>query len=187
MSKRPKAQSVDKQGEADGFSPPMAYQPRVLDGGYTRIDVSVPPEKLSILHKAIISTCQAPFKLRYVRMIDRQRGQLPKQESWVVVELSQDRLQQICDHFNTLFYHDGRNQIWIQGASGEQLVLDELGMLYVYPDDFSFRELLNTMGWVEADHESMDTRDYVLVNLCAEADQEERELFQSLGMVRWDG
>jgi len=187
MSNQPKAQSVTQQGAPDGFIPPMAYQPQILDGGYTRIEVSAPPSKLSFIHKKLVATLQSPLKIRYVRMIDRVKGQLPKPESYVAVELSMERMMEACTHCSTLFYHDGRNQIWIRGSGEEQIVLDELGMIYIYPDDFLFRDTLNGLGWVEAKHESMAERDYVKVFFDPAADSEETMLMQSLGMIRWEG
>ena len=186
-SKQPKSQSVTKQGGLDGFIPPMAYSPQVIDGGYTRIEISAPSSKLSFIHKKLLEVMQPPFKVRYVRMTDRLHGQLPKPESYVAVELSKERLIQVCSEYETLLYHDARHQFWIRGAAEEQLVLDELGMLYIYPDDFLFRETLSQYGWIAASHESMATRDYVKVYFDAQADQEEQSLMHSLGMIRWEG
>ena len=187
QSKQPKSQSVTKQGALDGFIPPMAYSPQVIDGGYTRIEISAPSSKLSFIHKKLLEVMQPPFKVRYVRMTDRLKGQLPKPESYVAVELSRERLMQICDECETLLYHDARHQLWIRGASEEQLVLDELGMLYIYPDDFLFRDTLSQYGWIEANHESMATRDYVKVFFAPQADEQEQTLMHSLGMIRWEG
>ena len=187
MSNQPKSQSVTQQGAPDGFIPPMAYQSQVLDGGYTRLEVSAPPSKLSIIHKKLVATLQAPLKIRYVRMIDRIKGQLPKPESFVAVEVGMERMLEACTKCQKLFYHDGRNQIWIRGADEEQIVLDELGMIYVYPDDFLFRDILQTAGWVETKHQSMAERDYVKVFFDPSADSEEQVLLQSLGMIRWEG
>ena len=39
---RPKAESVTVTGDPDGFAPPRCYCPEVLDGGFTRVVVSVP-------------------------------------------------------------------------------------------------------------------------------------------------
>ena len=187
MSNQPKSQSVTQQGAPDGFVPPMAYQSQVLDGGYTRLEVSAPPSKLSFVHKKLVAALQAPLKIRYVRMIDRIKGQLPKPESFVAVEVSMARILEACTQCQTLFYHDGRNQIWIRGAGDAQIVLDELGMIYVYPDDFLFRDVLQEAGWIEAKHESMAERDYVKVFFDSDADAQEQTLLQSLGMIRWEG
>jgi hypothetical protein len=186
-SKLAKAESVTKQGEADGYVPPSAYCARVLRGGYTRLDISTPMDKLAIIHRELVKTIQFPCKIRYVRMTDRQSGQLEKPESYVAVEISKDRMLQALQSFEELFYNDGRNQLWIQGASEEQIVLDELGMLYVYPDDFVFRDTLTMLGWPEMKHESMAQRDYVKVNFSVVADEQERSLITSFGLVRWEG
>ena len=184
---QPKSVSVTKQGAPDGFMPPMAFNPQLLDGGYTRIEISSPPSKLSYIHQKLVEVLRPPLKLRYLRMTDRKKGQLPKPESFVAVELTKERVLQLCSHCETLLYHDARHQLWLQGADQEQLVLDELGMVYIYPDDFLFRDTLVASGWVEAKHDSMASRDYVKVFFSAEADQEEETLMSSLGMVRWEG
>jgi len=186
-SKLPKAESVTQQGDSDGYIPPSAYSARVLPGGYTRLDISTPMDKLSIVHKELAKSLQFPCKIRYVRMIDRQQGQLEKPESYVAVDVSRERLLGLLEDCSDLIYHDGRNQLWILGDSQEQLVLDELGMLYVYPDDFMFRDILTQLGWPEMKHESMADRDYVKVNFTSEADGQEQYLLQSFGLVRWDG
>ena len=113
--------------------------------------------------------------------------QLPKPESYVAVEITKERMLHICEECSTLLYHDARHQIWIRGIQEEQLVLDELGMLYVYPDDFLFRETLDASGWIEAKHESMADRDYVKVFFDAQADEQEKQLLLALGMIRWEG
>ena len=187
MSILPKAQSVTKQGAADSYVSPMAFRSQVLDGGYTRLEISAPPAKLAIVHQQLAKLLSPPLKLRYVKMTDRQAGQLEKPESYVAVELSKERIEQTLNFFDKLFYHDGRNQLWILGIDGAQLVLDEIGMIYVYPDDFAFRDALTNLGWVEAQHQTMADRDYVRVNFLTEGDELERSLMQSLGLIRWEG
>ena len=186
MSFVPKAQSVTKQGAPDGYVSPMAFKGQVLEGGYTRLEISSPPGKISVVHKALARLLSSPLKMRYVRLTDRQKGQLPKPENYVAVELPKERVEQALTMFEALLYQDGRNQLWLLGLDGEQLILDELGMIYVYPDDFSFREALQKLGWVEANHQTMADRDYVRVNFMAQADEQEQSLIQSLGMVRWE-
>ena len=186
MSKPPKAQSVDKDGNEDGFIPPIAYQRQVLHGGYTRLEISAPPDKLQIVHRYLADRVSMPCKLRYVKMTDRETGQqLSKPKSYVAVEVSKERLMQALDTFADLFYHDGRNQLWIRGLDEEQIVLDELGMIYTYPDDFLFREALAELGWLESSHQSMASRDYVRVNFLSSADAQEKALIQSLGMIQY--
>lgn len=183
----PKAISVTKAGEPDGYVPPMAYKLQVLDGGYTRLVVSTPPNRLRLVHRTLVLALQPPLKLLYVRMTDRVHGQLPKPEQYVAVELSQERVLDTLDRFAPLIYNDGRNQVWVRSALNEQIVLEEIGALYCYPDDPLFRDQLEQFGLVEARHESIDTRDYIKVNFLSEADDMERELMQELGLVRWQG
>ena len=128
----------------------MAFQGQILEGGYTRLLVSAPPAGLKAAHLALVEAITFPCNFRYLRLTDRLHGQLPKPESYAAVNISKERMLQALDAFSSLFYWDGRNQIWIQGRMEEKIVLDELGMIYVYPDDFSFRDALSGIGWVEA-------------------------------------
>lgn len=183
----PKASSVTKDGEPDGYVPPMAYKLQVLDGGYTRLVVSTPPNRLRLIHRTLVLALQPPLKFLYIRLTDRIRGQLPKPEQYVAVELSQDRVLDALDKYAPLIYNDGRNQIWVRSALNEQIVLEEIGALFCYPDDPLFRDKIEQFGIVEARHESIDTRDYVKVNFLAEADAMEKDLMHELGLVRWQG
>ena len=187
MKLGPKAQSVTEAGMPDGFIPPMAYHPQILDGGYTRLEISSPPDRLRIAHQTLVKCINGPFKVRYVQMTSRANGQLPKPKSYVGVEISQARLLQALDAYGPLLYHDGRCQIWILGAMNEQLVIDEIGMMYLYPDDPSFQHALSQLGWHNMSHQSMASRDYVRVNFLSEADSLEMSLIQSLGLVEWEG
>ena len=182
-----KAHSVNEDGTPDGYTPPSAYTDRVLPGGMTRIEVSSPAEKLHFVHKALVESIQYPCKVRYLKLTDRQRGQLEKPESYVAVDVSKARMLQALEDYHDLFYEDARHQLWILGAQQEQIVLDELGMIFVYPDDFLFREVLAQMGWSTEKHEGMDTRDYVKVHFRRVADEQEQTFFQRFGLTRWEG
>ena len=182
-----KAHSVNEDGTPDGYHPPSAYTDRILPGGMTRLEVSSPADKLSFVHKALIESIQFPCKIRYLKMTDRQKGQLSKPESFVAVDVSKARMMQALDSYHDLIYEDARHQLWILGAQEEQIVLDELGMIFVYPDDFLFREVLAQMGWSTEDHEGMDTKDYVKVHFRSIADKQEEHFFQRFGLTRWEG
>jgi hypothetical protein len=186
MNLPPKAQSVTKAGNPDSFLPPMAFDKQVLEGGYTRLEISSPSDRLNIIHQALVAALSPPLKMRFVRMASREKGQLAKPESYVGVELSNERVLQACKSFKSLLYHDGRCQLWILGAKQEQLVLDDIGMMYLYPDDPSFQDILKDFGWRDMPHQSMASRDYVKVNFLKEADEQEQSLIQSLGLVMWD-
>ena len=183
----PKATSVTRQGAPDGFTPATFYQPELLQGGVTRLAVSAPVERLRVAHRALVEALQPPLKLLYVQLTDRTSGQLPKPRQLVAVELSRDRVLEALDQYRRLVYHDGRHQLWIRGAMGEQLVLEELGVLYVYPDDFSFRDILEENGIPEGRGETMASRDYVRVEFLSEADAEERAMISSLNLLPWAG
>lgn len=182
-----KAHSVNEDGTPDGYMPPSAYTDRVLPGGMTRLEVSSPASKLHFVHKALVESIQFPCKVRYLKLTDRQRGQLEKPESYVAVDVSKARMLQALEEYHDLFYEDARHQFWILGAQQEQIVLDELGMIFVYPDDFLFREVLAQMGWSTESHEGMDTRDYVKVHFRRVADEQEQTFFQRFGLTRWEG
>lgn len=183
-----KAFSVNEQGEADGFKPPTSFCPRILEGGFTRLEVSSPTDKLAIIHKELVKTISFPCKLRYLKLTDRQSGeQLQNPKSFVAVDISKARMMQALEDFTELFYFDGRHQLWILGSEGEQIILDELGMIYIYPDDFLFRDTLMKLGWPEVKQDSMSDRDYVQVSFLAMADIQEDSLLQSFGLVEWSG
>ena len=182
-----KAHSVNEDGTPDGYHPPSAYTDRILQGGMTRLEISSPPNKLFFVHKALVESIQYPCKVRYLRMTDRKKGQLAKPESYVAVDVSKARILQALDEYHDLFYEDARHQLWILGAQNEQIVLDELGMIYVYPDVFLFREILAQLGWSTEKHEAMDTRDYVKVHFRSVADEQEERFFQRFGLTRWEG
>jgi len=187
MGERTKADSVDREGRADGFVPASFYTREVLEGGYTRLVISLAPDRLEEVHRALAARLQAPVKVMYQQLTDRRSGQLPKPISRVAVEVSTDRLLDALECYRRLIYQDGRHQLWIQGANRAQLVLEEIGIIYLYPDDPSFHEILDESGVDEGKGESMATRDYIRVNFLSECDAEETGLWQSLGMVEWAG
>lgn len=188
MERPPKAQSVTKEGEPDGFSPPAVMVPQVLDGGYTRLLASVPPEGLIALHQDLLRELSAPWKVLYVRLTDRAKGQLEKPEQLVGVDLAPAAVMAALRECEDLIYRDGRHQLWVRGHRGEQVVLEELGVIYVYPDDPSFREVCERHGLrEELRATTMAERDYVRVNFVAEADGQEDRLRFRLGLQGWAG
>ena len=188
MSLPPKAQSVTQEGAPDGYISPLAYTPQILDGGHTRLMVSAPPEQLERVHRALVQALAPPLKFLYVLQVERGgRGQLPRPEHYVAVELSQLKVLRALQDYRALAYHDGRAQIWIRSRLNEQIVLEETGVIYIYPDDLLFRDALDGLGVPEQPHESMADRDYVRVNFVAGADREQMQLMHALGLVRWQG
>lgn len=185
MTLPPKAESVTQSGAPDGFQPALAWQAQVLAGGYTRLVVSAPAERLAEVHQALIAALEGPLRVLYRQLTDRGAGQLPKPRDWVGVEIDHARLLAALEGTAPLVYHDGRHQLWIKGQGPEQVVLEEIGVLYAYPDDPAFRDALAERGVPEARVPTMAERDYVKVNFLAQADALERQLIGALGLSRW--
>lgn len=181
----PKATSVTVTGQPDGWVAPRSFRAQQAPDGMTRLVISVPPEELPAVHLRLLDRLEAPWSVRYLRLTDRQKGQLPKPENWVRMDAPPEAVRTALSARPGLVWHDGRHQVWIRGRMGDQVVLDELGVLYCYPDDPAFREALT--GLPEGSAVGMDGRDYVRVELLAEADAEEASLMQELSLQRWDG
>ena len=189
MTEASKAVSVTEMGIPDGFTPTLAYQGQVLDGGHTRIEVSSSTKELGQIHRKLVESFTFPCKVRYVKLTDRQEGQYQKPKSYVAVNVGREIILEALTHLQELIYHDGRHQIWISGLQEEQIVLDELGMIYIYPDDFRFRDVLEELGVTEKlpsdnSYQTMAQRDYVMVNFSKRADEQEVTLLQSIGFVQ---
>jgi hypothetical protein len=181
----PKAQSVTVDGEPDGFVAPRAWRPEVFGDGHTRIVVSVPSEELPTVHLALVGALEGPLGVRYVQLTDRVKGQLPVPEGRVAMGVEPDRAIAALKARPELVWGDGRHQVWTRGALGETVILDELGLLYLSPDDPLFRDALTAQGIPESSAPTMDSRDYVKVTFVAEADAQEASLWDELKMLRW--
>ncbi len=102
----------------------------------------------------------------------------------MAVELPTELVVAELEARHALVWHDGRHQLWARGHFREQVVLDELGVLYCYPDDPSFRDVLENVP--QRKDLTLDTRDYVQVNFVASADEQERSLWERFGMREWE-
>jgi hypothetical protein len=180
----PKAESVDAAGARDGFDAPRAFRAEVVGPGFTRLVVSAPPGELPAIHQALVRRLEPPFRLLYQRLTDRSLGQLPKPEHHVAVELGAEPVLAALVACAPLVYHDGRHQLWIEGRDEAKVVLEETGVVYVYPDDPSFRDVLDAHGVREGDDRNVGDRDYVRVNFLAEADALEAQLLRTLQLKR---
>jgi hypothetical protein len=182
----PKAESVDEAGARDGFQAPRAYRSEVVGPGFTRLVVSAPAPDLAAVHQALVRCLEPPFRVLYQRLTDRTKGQLPKPEHLVAVELGGRVVLDALASCAPLVYHDGRHQLWIEGCHDAKVVLEETGVIYVYPDDPSFRDVLAAHDVGEGDDRNVGDRDYVRVNFLVEADALESDLVKALGLKRWD-
>jgi len=183
-----KAESVEQDGSPDGFVPPSFYEAEVLSGGVTRLKISLPTHQLEAVHRALTEALQSPLKIRYLQFTDRQHtGQLPKPINWIGVDKTHEEVLHGLEQCRGLVYHDGRHQLWIRGHAEEQLVLEEIGIMYLYPDDPSFRDILEKHGVAEGTGQTIAERDYVKVNFAATFDEEEERLISEWGLIQWGG
>ena len=178
-----KATSVNQDGSPDGFVPPIAYRVDVSPDGVTRIACSSGPKLLMALD-AVVGAMQGPVGVLWVRQVDRQQGrQLAKPERWVAIDKDKTQVSSVLARCRNLLTMDGRGQLWLRGGFREQVVLDELGTLYCYPDDPSFRDALEAVGIQEKPHQNLEDRDYVRVNFSGTADAEEQLLIHELALA----
>jgi len=184
-----KAFSVTEDGEADGFENPLLYAQEIGPDGSTRILVSCGPDRLQELHEALVEGLQAPLSVLYVQVVDRVTGadQNADPKRWLSLEQPKERVLTAMRAASLLLYRDARAQLWVRGALGEQLVLDELGLLYVYPDHPSFRDILEARQVPQIAAPTIADRDYVRVAFCSEADSEEQALLQALNLSPLEG
>lgn len=178
-----KAQSVTEAGEPDGFAPPEAWRAEVSPDGVTRLVISAGAARLPVIHRALVDALEAPLSVMYVQLTDRAADQHlgSDQRRFLAVDIPRELVNDALERCRTLIFHDGRHQLWIRGRAREQLVVDELGLIYIYPDDFTFRDALDAVGVPEQGSVvTMAERDYVKVQFHASADAEEAWLKQQL-------
>ena len=179
----PKAESVREDGSPDGWRLPRSWRPQVAPDGSTRLVVYVPPAELPDMHLRLLRAMGGPFSIAYTQLTDRAAGRThPKPIRWVGLELPTERALAAIRAAGDLVWFDGRHQFWARGPLGEQVILDELGVLYCYPDDPSFRDALDNLPQSPAT--GMDGRDYVKVNFRADADAQEAAMIAGLNLQR---
>ena len=84
------------------------------------------------------------------------------------------------DRAALLVYADARCEVWIRGSMNEQLILDQDGLLFCYPDDPTFRDALRRADVPDHDVVTVGDRDYVRHEFRAEADALEAALIAEL-------
>ena len=189
MSLGPKATSVKVDGTPDDFQIPLAYHGEAEPGGATRLVVSVPTDRLAEVHRALIGNLKGPFGLLYRQKIDRRavaQGKTPNQglppTDRVALELEPERLFAALNDHAPLIYHDARHEFWVRGDQGAQVIMDDDAIVYCYPDDPSFRDILEALGVAERPEQNVSNRDYVKHWFLAEADGHEDGLIADLGL-----
>lgn len=183
MQESPKAESVTVEGKSDGWVPPLCWRSQTAPDGSTRLVVSAPPEKLQEVHLKLLASMGDTLGVMYAQLTDRkQKGPHPKPVRHLGLELPAEKVFEALGAAKDLIWWDGRHQLWVRGKFGDQVVLDELGVIYCYPDDPSFRDALQ--GIEESKQIGMDSRDYVKVNFRSEADAQEQALIAALNLTR---
>lgn len=123
--------------------------------------------------------------MRYLQLTDRKRGQLPTPEGHVAMDVAAERVVAAVNSRRELIYGDGRHQLWLRGPLGESVILDENGVIFLSPDDPSFRDALLDLDVPESSAGTLEKRDYVRVNFLSAADAQETSLWAELNMLRW--
>ncbi len=190
MPRGPKAVSVLENGDEDGWVPDPGWYPEMTPQGETRLTVSVGHERLPEVHRALVLAMDAPLSLLYRQKIDRpavEQGRTPPQgmppRDFVGVDLPTGRVVAALEAAGDLVYGDARCEVWIRGARHDQVVIDEDGVLYAYPDDPAFRDALTALDLAEQDVDTMRDRDYVKHWFRAECDAIEHQLLDQLGLT----
>jgi hypothetical protein len=180
-----KAVSVDQSGQEDGFVVRPGWLSEMTPQGDTRLVVSVPVEDLARVHQALAGALAPPLGVLYRQKVDRRNprpnGAPPR--DFVALDLALDKLLNVLGAVAPLVYGDARGELWLKGGLGEQLVLDQDGLLFCYPDDPAFRDALAECGVPADDVETIADRDYVKHWFHGENDPLEDHLISALRLT----
>lgn len=179
-----RAASVTKEGEPDGWTPEPGYHGELDPRGQTRLVVSVPPDQLPTVHRALIASLSPRLGLLYRQKVDRRnpRPQTAPPVDHVGLDLDPGLVHQALEAHAPLVYGDARAEIWIRGRLGEQVVLDIDGVIFCYPDDPAFRDALDAIGVPDRSVQHLGERDYVKHWYHAACDAHEDGLRTDLGL-----
>ncbi len=182
---KPRASSTDEKGLEDGFVADPSYSGEMDPRGGTRIVVSVPPDRLAAVHQRLLAVVRPPLGVLWRQVIDRRapRPQGTPPRDHVALDVSFERLIATLRENEGVVYADARAELWVRGALGEQLILDQDGLIYAYPDDPSWRDALDGLGVPDKETPNLAGRDYVKHWFHAEHDVEEDQLIRSLALT----
>jgi hypothetical protein len=182
----PKAESVQRDGTPDGFVAPNLWRPeRDPRSGGTRIVASFAASEGPRILEAVVAALDAPLGVLWRQIVDRRdpKPQGTPARDRVALELTADRVIAATRAARQLLFHDARGELWLRDRNGAEALLDADGLLFLYPDDPSFRDALTAAGLPMSDTQTVDRRDYVRHNFLASADAEEDALVAALGLV----
>jgi hypothetical protein len=181
----PRATSTDVAGEPDGFAPEPAWSGEIDPRGGTRIVVSVPAAQLPVVHQRLVAACTPPLGVLWRQVVDRRapraNGAPPKDH--VALDVPFERLLAALRANAGVVYEDARAELWIRGRLNEQVVLDQDGLVYTYPDDPAFRDALDALGIPDRDVPTLARRDYVKHWFHAEHDAQEAAFVAALRLT----
>lgn len=183
--KTPKSESVDAKGQADGWRPMAGFVRDVGSQGRTQLVVSSPNDFLLDIHLQLVGELQPPLGLLYRQVVDRREpgpSGAPARD-FVALELTHATVRDALTRFTELFHHDARCEIYVRGALGEQIVLDQDGLLFCQPADPVFEDTLLASGFIADLSSTIADRDYVKHWFHHHNDALEDELIANLGLV----
>lgn len=181
----PKATSVTVAGEPDGFEILPGWLSEMTPSGDTRLVVSVPPADLARVHAGLVAALSPPIGVLYRQKVDRvnPRPSTAPPRDFVALDKRLDDVLAALDEAAALVYGDARHELWLRGGLGEQVVLDQDGLVFCYPDDPAFRDALAELGVPAEDVVTLSDRDYVKHWFHAENDALEATLRERLRLV----
>lgn len=181
----PKAVSVTKEGEPDGFVQQPGFIGQHEPGMPTRLLVSVPPAFLATVHRDLLNLVQGPFSLLYRQKVNRRNpaGEQAPPRDFLALGIEPEVLFAAFTECESLVYHDARAEFWVRGVRGEQVILDGDGLIYCYPDDLAFRDVCLANGLPEGELVTLLDRDYVKQWYHAENDAAEAGMIEALGLT----
>lgn len=180
-----KAVSVSREGDPDGWVAARGYRAEMDHSGATRLVVSTPPTELRDVYPRLIMAMKAPLSVLYRQVVDRRdpkpQGAPPR--DFLALGVDPEGVVAALERHGSVVYHDARCELWLRGVLHEQLVIDPDGLMYCYPDDPAFREVLADLGIMETEVETMLERDYVRHHFHAECDAAEDGLIAELNLT----
>lgn len=180
----PKSMSVTEQGEPDGWSPKPGFNREMDPRGQTRLVISVPTSHLLDLHQKLTAALQEPVGMLYRKVVDRQaEKELKPSRDYVALEMSADAASGALATYTDLLHHDARCELWLRDSLHAQVVLDADGLLYCYPDDPTFEDVLLANGLAPEVGQTILERDYARHCYHAECDDVEAAFLHDLRLV----
>ena len=182
----PKAISVTEQGEPDGWVIQQGYECQTSQDGTARLMISVPTEKLQSLHLDLVRVLGGKIGVLYRQFVNRLNpgpNNGPPTD-FVGLDMPQNAVLAGLEEATGLIYHDARCELWLRGELGDQVIIDRDGLIYCYPDDVAFRDVLNQHGISEDKVEVLLERDYVKHAFHAQNDALENQLVDGLRLTK---